>query len=66
MNVLILPDNTAWHAQVELTDPLSIIDDSSMRKWMMDNCDHITYFSEWGYILFSHESDLIKFVLTWS
>lgn len=76
MNVTILPPNLPWHAKVELTEQQwANIDnpfledgwlDRPIRTWVNQHCDHSTNFTYYGHILFAHEDDLIKFLLTWS
>jgi len=74
MKVNIFPENMcAWYAGVELNvqqwHPLDYDDlwlDRPIRRWVMEECEHNTDFSYYGHILFEHEDDLVKFLLTWS
>ena len=75
MKVTILPDNynLSWYAKVELTDhEWPQIDNNDLwlhrpiYKWVTEQCDHNINFTYYGHILFEHEDDLVKFLLTWS
>jgi hypothetical protein len=73
MKVTILPDCYGWHAQVVLNaqewPPLDYDDlwlDRPIRRWVTEECEHSTNFSYYGHIMFAHEDDLVKFLLTWS
>lgn len=72
MQVTIFPKCSLWYAQVELTltqwPPLGndVWLERPIYKWVTEQCDQNNFFSNKGHIMFAHEDDLVKFLLTWS
>lgn len=73
MDVHIFPEYRFWYARVELTPqqwpPIDRGDlwlERPIYTWVTQDCEHSTNFTYYGHILFAHEDDLVKFLLTWS
>ena len=73
MDVHIFPEYRFWYAKVELTSqqwpPIDRLDlwlERPIYKWVTQDCEHSTNFTYYGHILFAHEDDLVRFLLTWS
>ena len=68
-----LPPDSDWYARVHLDQqewPPTMEEthwtDRPIRQWVNEHCQSPHFFTFSGTILFSSESDLVNFLLTWS